>query len=187
MSSGLRRAVFFDRDDTLMWNVPYLADPAQVKVIPDAAATLRSLAKKDVELFVVSNQSGVGRGLVTREQLAAVNAEMEKQLGASHFRALYHSYGDPGKGGPDLRHRKPSPQLLFEAARDHGVALRRSFFVGDRLSDVLCGRNAGCRTVLVRTGENGAEWARAARFADHAADSLAEVGKWIETELAKDA
>jgi len=180
-----RRAVFFDRDDTLMWNVPYLGDPAGVRVIPGVPEALRVLAGFD--LFIVSNQSGIGRGRITHEQLRAVTAEMLRQLGEGiAFRGIYHSYGDPTIRGDaahpeaaDLTTRKPSPLLPHRAAREHGIDLSRSFFVGDRLGDVLCGRNAGCRTVLVRTGENGKEWPMAERFADFAADSLGKVAEWI--------
>jgi len=179
-----RRAVFFDRDDTLMKNVPYLADPAQVAIMADAIPTLQALAALDLELFIVSNQSGVGRGLVTPEQLRAVNEELIRQLGSRFFREIYHSYGDPGRPDLHLLTRKPSPQILFQAARDHGLDLKRSYFVGDRLGDILCGRNAGCRTALVRTGENGAEWPRASRLADFSADTLAEIGQWIAIDLA---
>jgi len=174
-----RRAVFFDRDDTLMKNVPYLADPAKVAIMADAVPTLQALAALDLELFIVSNQSGVGRGLVTPDQLRAVNEELLRQLGSRFFREIYHSYGDPGRPDIHLLTRKPSPQLLFHAARDHGLDLKRSYFVGDRLGDILCGRNA-----LVRTGENAAEWPRASRLADFSADTLAEVGQWIASDLA---
>jgi len=179
-----RRAVFFDRDDTLMWNVPYLADPAKVRIMDDAPAVLRDLAALGLDLFIVSNQSGVGRGLVTLEQLKAVNAELVRQLGTGFFKQIYSSHAEPGRGG-SLETRKPSPQLLFQAAREHGLDLRESFFVGDRLADILCGRNAGCRTALVRTGENEKEWEHAARFADFSGGSLAEVGRWIAAEAAR--
>ncbi len=184
-----RRAVFFDRDDTLMWNVPYLGDPAGVRVIPGVPEALRTLAGAGFELFIVSNQSGIGRGRITHEQLRAVTAEMLRQLDLGEgisFRGIYHSHGDPTVRGDaahpeaaDLTTRKPSPLLPHRAAREHGIDLHRSFFVGDRLGDILCGRNAGCRTALVRTGENGKEWPTAARFADFAADSLGEVASWI--------
>jgi len=191
-SSALRPAVFLDRDDTLIWNVPYLGDPAGVKVIPGVPAALRLLAGAGFALFIVSNQSGIGRGRITHEQLRAVTAEMLRQLndGAGEpivFAGIAHSYGDPtvrGQGGEaaDLTTRKPSPLLVHRAARDYGLDLKHSFFVGDRLGDVLCGRNAGCRAALVRTGENGQEWPMAGRLASFAADTLGEVAAWIVSQ-----
>lgn len=174
------KAVFFDRDDTLMENVPYLGDPARVKLLPGAVEAIAALEKAGFVLFIVTNQSGVGRGLVTPEQVKAVNDETIRQLGHPAFREIYSAFAHPGGAGSHaLSDRKPSPQLLFRAAREHRIDLKASFFVGDRLGDILCGRNAGCRTALVRTGENAKEWDRAGRFADFAADSLAEVAAWI--------
>ncbi|SDU08875.1 D-glycero-D-manno-heptose 1,7-bisphosphate phosphatase [Verrucomicrobium sp. GAS474] len=184
--SSARKAVFLDRDDTIIWNVPYLNDPAGVKVIPGAPEALRLLAGAGFELFVVSNQSGIGRGKVTHDQLRAVTAEMLRQLGEGiAFRHIYHSYGDPtlrGSSAADLATRKPSPLLVHRAAVEYGIDLKKSFFIGDRLGDILCGRNAGCRTALVHTGENGKEWPMAGRFADFAADSLGEIAAWIKAQ-----
>jgi D-glycero-D-manno-heptose 1,7-bisphosphate phosphatase len=142
-----RPAVFFDRDDTLMVNVPYLGDPAQVEAFAEAAAAMAQLQGAGYFLFVVSNQSGVGRGLITREQVHAVNIELSRQLGGEYIHAFYHSFATPDD--PYATDRKPSPELLLTAAKEHDLDLARSFFVGDRLSDIECGLAAGCRTVLL--------------------------------------
>jgi D-glycero-D-manno-heptose 1,7-bisphosphate phosphatase len=141
------RAVFLDRDDTLMVNVPYLGDPARVEIFPEAAAALYALRQGGFLLFVVSNQSGVGRGLITRDQVLAVNTELKRQLDGDYIHAFYQSYATPDD--PYATDRKPSPELLFGAAREHDIDLPASFFIGDRLSDIECGLNAGCRTVLL--------------------------------------
>ena len=142
-----QRAVFLDRDDTLMVNVPYLGDPTLVEIFPEAAAALYALRQANFLLFVVSNQSGVGRGLITRGQVFAVNAEMKRQLDGDYIHAFYHSFATPDD--PYATDRKPSPELLLQAAKVHDLDLAGSFFIGDRLSDVECGINAGCRTVLL--------------------------------------
>ena len=147
-----RRAVFLDRDDTLIVNVPYLGDPDQVEIFPEAAEALFALRKADFLLFVVSNQSGVGRGLITRNQVFAVNAELQRQLKGDQIHAFYHSFATPDD--PWATDRKPSPELLQQAAAAHGVNLKASFFIGDRLSDIECGLNAGCRTVLLTHGRS---------------------------------
>lgn len=95
------RAVFLDRDDTLMVNVPYLGDPTRVEIFPDAAEALFALRKADFMLFVVSNQSGVGRGLITQEQVHAVNAELHRQFRGDLISAFYNSFATPD----DLRDR----------------------------------------------------------------------------------
>jgi D-glycero-D-manno-heptose 1,7-bisphosphate phosphatase len=176
--SSTRRAVFLDRDDTLIRNVPYLGDPAGVVVLPGVPQALGMLKKADYLLYVVSNQSGVGRGLITREQVAAVNRAMEEAIGLGLIDGYYLSYSDPGDPAavPD---RKPSPTLLFQARDEQRIDLSRSFMVGDKRIDVECGRNAGCRSVLVRTGTEAAEVVGAESLADFSADGLLPAAEWI--------
>lgn len=141
------RAVFLDRDDTLMVNVPYLGDPSKVEIFADAAEAVFALRKAGFLLFVVSNQSGVGRGLITQDQVHAVNAELKRQFAGDYIHAFYHSFATPDD--PYATDRKPSPELLLQAAQTHDLDLAASFMIGDRLSDIECGINAGCRTVLL--------------------------------------
>lgn len=178
-----RRAVFFDRDDTLMVNVPYLGDPARVEAFAEAATALAELERAGFLLFVVSNQSGVGRGLITREQVDSVNVELTRQLGGKYIHTFYHSFATPDD--PEPSDRKPSPQILFTAAKEHGLDLARSFFVGDRLSDIECGRTAGCRTVLLlhpkssRKNSPDEEDRLARQKADHVTEDLGHAVQWI--------
>jgi len=130
-----------------MVNVPYLGDPSQVEIFSDAAAALFALRKAGFLLFVVSNQSGVGRGLISREQVHAVNAELKRQFQGDCIHAFYNSFATPDD--PYATDRKPSPELLLQAAKAHNLDLAGSFFIGDRLTDIECGINAGCRTVLL--------------------------------------
>ena len=177
------RAVFLDRDDTLMVNVPYLGDPTLVEIFPEAAAALYALRKADFLLFVVSNQSGVGRGLITRDQVFAVNAEMKRQLNGDYIHAFFHSYAAPDD--PYATDRKPSPELLLQAAKVHDLDLAGSFFIGDRLSDIECGLNAGCRTILLthanssRKENSDQEDAVARLKAHYIASTLTEAVNWI--------
>ncbi len=171
-----QRAVFFDRDDTLMVNVPYLGDPGQVEAFAEAAAALAQLQSAGFLIFVVSNQSGVGRGLISREQVDSVNIELTRQLGDKYIHAFYHSYATPDD--PYATDRKPSPELLLTAAKEHNLDLTRSFFVGDRLSDIECGIAAGCRTVLLthekssRKGNGDPEDEQARKKAHHISEDL---------------
>ena len=181
-----QRAVFLDRDDTLMVNVPYLGDPLLVDIFPEAAAALYALRKADFLLFVVSNQSGVGRGLITRDQVFAVNAEMKRQLNGDYIHAFFHSYAAPDD--PYATDRKPSPELLLQAAKVHDLDLAGSFFIGDRLSDIECGLAAGMKTVLLthakssRRDENSEEDATAMEKAHLIARDLTEAAAWIIQE-----
>jgi len=177
------RAVFFDRDDTLMVNVPYLGDPSLVKIFPEAALAMYHLRQADFWLFVVSNQSGVGRGLITRSQVFSVDAEVKRQLDGDFIHAFYHSFSAPEDA--KAMDRKPSPKLLIKAAEINDLDLSKSFFVGDRLSDIECGLNAGCRTVLLTHEHSSRKEAAdpddavAREKAHFIAATLMEAAQWI--------
>jgi len=177
------RAVFFDRDDTLMVNVPYLGDPNLVEVFPEAASALYTLKQAGFWLFVVSNQSGVGRGLISRSQVFAVDAELKRQLAGDYIHAFYHSFSKPEDAKAD--DRKPSPKLLIKAAEINDIDLSASFFIGDRLSDIECGLNAGCRTILLthlkssRRGGDDPDDLAARNKAHHIVENLVQAAQWI--------
>lgn len=135
----MRPAVFLDRDGTLIVDAKYPRDPRLVEPVPGAIVACRQLAK-DFLLVVVSNQSGVARGLVTAAEAAAVNARFLEVFAAVSFTGVYYCFHGPDDG---CSCRKPSPGMLLEAAHDHGLDLGKSILVGDRASDVEAGRRAG--------------------------------------------
>ena len=143
------RAVFVDRDGTLMHDADYCSDPKQVQVFQGAPEALRRLRDKNYKLIIITNQSGIGRGFFTVEQYRAVEAEVLRQLGNGLIEATYFC---PDVPGVPSKCRKPAPGMIFQAAREHDVDLARSFFIGDKEIDVECGHNAGVRTIRVRTG-----------------------------------
>jgi D-glycero-D-manno-heptose 1,7-bisphosphate phosphatase len=145
---GERRAVFLDRDGTLMEEVDYCNDPKRVRVFPGTLGALQRLRSAGWWTVVVTNQSGLAKGRISPEQYAAVNAEFLRQLPGA-IDAVYFAPDHPEKPTP---RRKPGIGMLEEAARDHGIDLARCWMIGDKAIDVECGRNAGCRTILVRTG-----------------------------------
>lgn len=132
-----------------MRDVDYCADPDAIEVFDGVCDALRKLKRVGFKLFVITNQSGIGRGYFTEEQYRRVEAELNRRLGSDIIDATYFCSDRPG--GDSIR-RKPAPEMVLEAARDHNLDLKRSFFVGDKAIDVECGKNAGVRTVLVRTG-----------------------------------
>ena len=144
-----RPAVFFDRDGTLIHEVHYCANPSQVRAIEGAAEALVKLSAAGFVLVIVTNQSGIGRGYFTHDDYRRVHEEVLWQLKPAEITAAY--YDESGPDQPSAR-RKPSTAMLEEAAREHGLDLSRSWIVGDKTSDIECGRNAGLRTVLVETG-----------------------------------
>jgi D-glycero-D-manno-heptose 1,7-bisphosphate phosphatase len=157
------RAVFLDKDGTLIEDVPYNVDPERIRLMSGAAEGLQRLHRAGFRLIVVSNQSGVARGLFAEDALTAVEARL---------RTLLAEVGIPLAGFYTCPHlpegcvpaytracdcRKPEPGLIRRAAREHAVDLTRSWMVGDILNDIEAGRRAGCRTVLV---DNGGETER---------------------------
>jgi len=143
------RAVFFVRDGTLMEEVHYCGDPGKVRVYAGVSEGLRKLREAGFRIFIVSNQSGIGRGLIGEAQYRAVQAELISQLGEG---LIDGSYFCPDAPGTASTRRKPEPGMLLEAAAEHGVDLAASYMIGDKAADVECGRRAGARTILVLTG-----------------------------------
>lgn len=149
----MRKVVFFDRDGTLIADKEYLHKPEEVEFFPGAIAALKTALDAGFELVMVTNQSGVGRGYFSLEDVQRVHAHIEKEL-ARHDVSLLRIYTAPEAPEVPSHGRKPSPQFLFDARAEFGIDLARSYMVGDKLSDVQCGWNAGVRkAILVRTGE----------------------------------
>ena len=148
----LKRAVFLDRDGTLNVDKDYLSRPEQVEIIPGTRPALRRLMDAGFLLFIVTNQSGIGRGYYTLAQMHAVNERLCTELARDgvRFEKIYFAPEAPDQPS---RGRKPSPQFLFDARDEFGLDLAQSYMIGDKLIDLECGWNAGVkRSILVRTG-----------------------------------
>jgi len=148
----MKPAVFFDRDGVLIEERNYLCRVEDVAVLPGVAAALKRLADAGFKLFIVSNQSGVGRGYFTLADVERVNEHLGRELARAgvHFQKIYVAPEAPDQPS---RGRKPSPQFLFDARDEFGVDLAQSFMIGDKLIDLECGWNAGVKaSILVRTG-----------------------------------
>mgnify|MGYP000287634644 CR=1 FL=1 len=141
-----RPALLLDRDGTLIVDAGYPRDPAQVAPLPGAIDALRALGRAWA-LVIVSNQSGIGRGLIQPAEAAAVHAEVVARFAAGGV-AFAGAYYCPHAPAAACRCRKPAPGLVLDAARDLGLDLARSVMIGDRDSDLACGRAAGCGRVL---------------------------------------
>jgi D-glycero-D-manno-heptose 1,7-bisphosphate phosphatase len=147
----MNRALFLDRDGTIIEDPGYLKDPDLVRILPGAAAALSALSATGWKLIVVSNQSGVGRGIVPPVQMEAVQ-ERFLQLMQSHAVPIAGSYFCIHAPADRCACRKPSAFLVEQAAREHALDLRSSWLIGDRESDILTGKNAGCSTIWLRNG-----------------------------------
>src|SRR5215469_2493078 len=152
MNDALSPAVFIDRDDTIMEDCVYCSDPKKVKIFPGVPEALRRLKSNGFKLIIVTNQSGIGRGLITVEQYRAVEAELLRQLG---HRLIHATYFCPDVPGQHSTHRKPAPGMIVDATQQHQIDVSRSFLIGDAEIDVECAHKAGVRAIRVRTGLQG--------------------------------
>jgi histidinol-phosphate phosphatase family protein len=165
-----RRAAFLDRDGTIIFDGGYLADPAGVRLLPGALDALRRLRAAGFAIIVVSNQSGLARGLIRPEQHAAVHARFTEVLaeGGITVDAAYYCVHGPDDG---CTCRKPRPGMLERAASEHAIDLARSLMIGDKPTDVGAGRAVGCVTALLGSSApdssdadvRGAEWSAVLR------------------------
>jgi histidinol-phosphate phosphatase family protein len=154
---SLPEAVLLDRDGTLIRDVPYNADPERVEPVTDAVEAVERLRRAGVRLAVISNQSGIGRGLIRLEHVAAVNHRVEELLGPlGPWLVCPHAPDD----GCDCR--KPRPGLVLSAAERLGVSPERCVVIGDIGADVEAARAAGARAVLVPTPQTRPEEVAAA-------------------------
>jgi D-glycero-D-manno-heptose 1,7-bisphosphate phosphatase len=188
----VRRAVFLDRDGTLIEDADYLGDPAGVRLLAGVPRALERLAGAGFALVVCSNQSGVARGLFGEDDVRAVNAAMLRALGprGGPIALLLHCPHHPSAGaGPYTRPcecRKPAPGLVLRAARELGLDLAASWTIGDALRDLAAGVAAGIapqRAVLVRTGKGRGEEARLALEIGSAARAVEDLAGAAELVL----
>lgn len=184
-SFEMNKAVFLDRDGTLIVEKNYLHRPEGVELFPGAGPALKRLADAGFKLIVVTNQSGIGRGYFTMADAERVNEKVagEFALDGVKFEKVYIAPEAPDQPS---RGRKPSPQFLFDARAEFDLDLAECFMVGDKLIDLECGWNAGVKkSILVRTGY-GAETERKERDAIAKAavvNGLPEVAGWILSSL----
>ena len=182
-----------DRDGCLIEEMGYINHPSRVRVLPRTPEAIARLNTAGIAAVMATNQAGIARGYFSNETLAAVNAELERQLGALGARldALYVCTHHPTAGEPPYREtcecRKPKPGLLLRAAAELGLDLSRSIMVGVKPSDVEAGQAAGAATVLVLTGYGRGEWEyRRHEWTvkpDHVAEDLFDAVEWAMARI----
>jgi D-glycero-D-manno-heptose 1,7-bisphosphate phosphatase len=183
----MKRAVFVDRDGTLIEESGYLDRLDRLAIYPYTVDAVRLLNRAGFAVIVISNQSGIGRGLVRESFVAEAHAHISAYLnaGGAVLDAFYYCPHHPDATVPAFRQqcecRKPAAGMLRTAATEHGLDLARSFVIGDRWDDVGAARAAGARGVLVRTGYGRQAEAvpKPQVRADLVADNLAAAVAWI--------
>ena len=146
----LRKAVFLDRDGVV--NVcpgvdKFVLRWSEFRFMPGLHEQLARLRAAGFFLALITNQSGIGRGLMTLDSLSEIHTNMQSQLGAQALDAIYYCPHHPDAG---CVCRKPSPEMIRRACNEHGLDPRASFMIGDSGRDIHMGRDAGCRTILCR-------------------------------------
>lgn len=178
-SAKSKRAIFVDRDGTINIDHGYVGQVERFDLIEHALDGLALLGKNGFLLFVVTNQSGLERGLFTEAEMHKLHDHLQGllQLQGAQFTEFFVS---PYKEATPNDLRKPSPKFLIDAAAKYGIDLADSYMIGDKGdTDIQCGINAGCKTILVRTG-TGREWEHHPKIKPtHVADDLLDAAKWI--------
>jgi D-glycero-D-manno-heptose 1,7-bisphosphate phosphatase len=177
------KAVFLDRDGTVVVEKGYITVPDDIELIPGVAAAILRLRRAGWKVFVVTNQGCVAKGMITEDELGVIHFRMVSMLGAegAELDGIYACIHHPEGTVPDYSHecdcRKPLPGLLERAASEHGVDLSASIMIGDTLRDIEAGRAAGARSVLVLTGKGTR--VEPDHGADHVAADLAAAVDWL--------
>ena len=154
----MNRAVFLDRDGVIVEDPYYTYRTDQLKLIPGSAKAIRLLNENNFITVVVTNQAGIAKGYFTEEDTISFNQSMKQKLMEhdAHIDAIYYCPHHPDakieKYKIDCDCRKPKPGMLKDAEKDFNIDLRRSFIIGDRLSDIDAGKCVGCKTIMVLTG-----------------------------------
>ena len=175
----LRRAVFFDRDGVV--NVfpgpgQFVLNWDMFEFMPGLPAGLERLRRHGFFLALITNQSGVGRGLMPLAALHDIHRRMQQELGQHGFDAIYFCPHHPDDG---CECRKPSPEMIRHACREHGLDAKASFVIGDSGRDIEMGRNAGCATILCRGKLPRPEAMKPEYRPSHMARTIEEAVEWI--------
>lgn len=189
MTRLLRPAVFLDRDGTLNDHLGYVRKPEEIVLLPGVGPALGRLSESGFLTVVVTNQSAVGRGYITEEELGEVHGKLIADLAdeGGVIDAVYFCPHHPADATGDYLRtcecRKPRPGMLKMAAEEHGIRLEDSFMVGDSSTDLEAGWDAGCRSVLVLTGHGRDVLASIkrgkSRMPDFVAEDLAGAMDWL--------
>jgi histidinol-phosphate phosphatase family protein len=155
---GQEKAVFIDKDGTLIHDVPYNVEPQCVRLVAGAGLALRFMKDAGYKLIVISNQSGIARSLFKERDLVPINQRIQRLLAAYDVEidAFYYCPHGPGD---HCECRKPRPGMILQAAKDHAIDPQISWMIGDILNDVEAGNRAGCSTIHFNNG-NETEWLR---------------------------
>ncbi|MCK9630286.1 MAG: D-glycero-beta-D-manno-heptose 1,7-bisphosphate 7-phosphatase [Methanoregula sp.] len=173
------KAVFLDRDGVITQDPPHYAHRIdQLMLIEGSGLAIKKLNDAQFKVIVITNQSGVAKGMYEEKEIIIFNREMVRQLKQTdaHIDAIYYCPHHPEakvqKYRTDCNCRKPKPGMLLEGAKKYNIDFKSSFLVGDKWSDIEAGQVAGCKTVLVKTGHGFQEFKNIKKPVDYIATDL---------------
>ncbi len=178
-------AIFLDRDGTIIEDVGYINNPDDIRFLPKAIEGLRMFSLAGFSLIVISNQSGLARGLITEEQFQAVHnrfVDLLRKSGIELTDCLYCPYYKDAvvkKYRSDSPERKPAPGMIIRAARGHNISLEKSFMIGDKDDDIRAGQAAGVKTIKIVPKSSKAGKGKSLVNPDFFADNLEEAAKIV--------
>lgn len=182
-------AVFIDRDGTINVDVDFLSSPSQLQLIPRSAEAIHELNEMNIPVIVITNQSGIARGVITEQALHSVHKKMDELLlqHNAKIQAYFYCPHHPSEGiAPfvkDCDCRKPKAGMLFDAQKKFGFDLQRSFVVGDKCIDVQTGKSVGATSIQVSTGYGTSEKELCNDIMDFYATDLYDAVQFIKTKL----
>jgi D-glycero-D-manno-heptose 1,7-bisphosphate phosphatase len=182
-----KSAVFLDRDDTLIRDRVYLSDPEGIELLPGAPEAIRLLNEEGIPAILVTNQSGIARGIFDEERLGVIHGELKRLLAdrGARLDAVYYCPHHPEGKVPEFSLtctcRKPGPGMLMQAARDFGLDLRSCFMIGDKAEDVLTIHGVGGKSILVDAGKPLSGGIKP----DFMAQNLIQAVQWILSTMKK--
>ena len=181
----MNKAVFLDRDGTIIEDVGYISSPSQINFIPGSIEAIKKLNEAGYKVVVITNQAGVARGITTEVMVQTVDKVLHRKIlsGGAHLDGIYYCPHHPEHGVYPYKQncecRKPHTGLIKKATKDHQIDLSQSFMIGDKTSDVEAGKKAGVKTVFVLTGHGAKEVDELTQKPDYIAQNLAEAVKWV--------
>lgn len=179
----MEKAVFLDRDGTIIEDIGYLDECSKIRFLPRVSEAIKLLNENGFRVIVTTNQSGVARGYFTEETLREINRYIQESLsrqGALIDKTYYcphHIEGVIEEYRKECHCRKPNPGMIKEAAVEHNIDLKGSFVIGDKISDIEAGHRAGCKTVLL--ADRGYPEEEIASMPDYIAADLYEAVRWL--------
>ncbi|MCF6158313.1 MAG: HAD family hydrolase [wastewater metagenome] len=178
-----RKAIFLDRDGTLVVHVPYLNSPDQLKLLPNAVRGIRLFKEHGYLIIIVTNQSGIARGFFNEECLTFIHERLKDMLEKEGvtiddiYYCPHYRKGAVERYRIDCDCRKPKSKMIYDAAAEYHIDLKQSFMIGDSETDMVAGKNAGCTCILIKDTEIHGQNSVSGIDADYCVKDLFEAAK----------